>query len=166
MQYELCYPLGRIVEMLPTVLVGVILAQNDLLKKVKQNQLIAIAAGLVLIGIGYGVMLAEMRIAYHQFGYGFMGLLISASGFVVLFYCLPFDKISDTLKNVMEIVTRYTMGIYCMHILVGRILVTVVETLGLAINSFLLCGAIYVTSYIIASVMDATKIKIFSDIVN
>lgn len=65
-----------------------------------------------------------------------MGLLIGAVGFVVFFYCLPFDTISDALKNVMGIATRYTMGIYCMHILVGKILVTVVEKLGFAINSF------------------------------
>lgn len=164
MPYELCYPLGRIVEMFPIVLVGVILARNNLLKKAEQNKLLAIAIGLVLIGTGYGVMLFEMNIGYLQLGYGFMELLIGAVGFVVSFYCLPFNTISEVLKNVMGIATRYTMGIYCMHILVGRILVTVFKKLGFAINSFLLCGVIYVTSYIIASIMNATKIKLFSEL--
>lgn len=55
-------------------------------------------------------------------GYQGFSLILMAFGTVMFFYYLPLEKSPAWLGRVIELASRYCMGIYCCHLLVGWIL--------------------------------------------
>ena len=70
---------------------------------------------------------------------------------VVLFvYSLPAVNLSAAFKRIVLFVSRYTLGVYCMHNLIGKLLTSVFNKFGIIFDGFLLCIVIYILCYGIA----------------
>lgn len=148
-RYELKYPIGRFFEMLPMAVVGFMFSSNQIIEKIEKNRFLSIGISAFTL-----IMIAKYEIFSDVSGYGYQGLkwIVVAVAFVVLFYCLPFEKIPKRMAKVIELATSYTMGIYCMHRLIATIINELISKLGIPIElySFEECILIYIVCFICA----------------
>ena len=63
----------------------------------------------------------------------------------------PYKKYET--NGLIEKLTMHTLGVYCMHYLLGNVLDIVFERFELTINRFLLCILIYIVAYILAHII-------------
>lgn len=161
-RYELKYPIGRFFEMIPIAVVGFMISAKGILEKIKTNRtMIAILSGsIIFIDMKYSIFSPID-------GYGYEGVekIVIATAFIALFLALPFEMISDKMNSIINFITRYTMGVYCMHRLIFTIL-TEINTyfgIGISVNSFGFCIIIYVLCFACAWIGDGvfgkTKLK-------
>lgn len=146
-RFEIKYPAGRFIEMLPIAVVGFMLASGNLLEQMEKNRLFYIAAAVFIIGMDaiYGLFSPV-----NGYGNSGMKMVIIAMALIVLFYLIPFERLPDRVLKGISITTRYTMGIYCMHKLVATILNAAIIKfdMGIAVNSFTECVLIYILCFL------------------
>lgn len=161
-RWELKYPLGRFAEMLPIAVVGFMISSHKILDKLKSHMWIVIISSIITIGIDglYGFFSSVP-------GYGYSGVRMTVVGmaFVAMFFVIPFDRLDDRIKQIIGIMTNCTMGTYCMHLLVSRILNNVIShcNIPITINSFGECIFIWILcfgfSWIGSLLFGKTKMK-------
>jgi len=160
--YELKYPLGRMTEMIPYASLGV-LCSMALPKLNKLNFKQHLIIFIVAIGLIAVVMLIKhFFIHYTIEGFGYNGiysiiisLLLTVSAFTV-----PLNYVRNKVfVKVVRKMTDYTMGVFCMHILVGGLTEYVFLQLGFQTRTILMCLAIYVVSYIISLLISLIPLK-------
>lgn len=161
LRFELKYPLGRIVEMIPIAAVGLILAWSNILNLfAKYRYVVLCYSGLFIMFIyRYKCFSSTPR------GYSYSGieLLISALIFFVGFYNLDFAirKIQLT-KTLVVFLNKYIMGIYCVHVFVGTFLNNVIYPYyGLRGRSFSQCVIIFVIGLLISFLLNKFTSKHF-----
>jgi hypothetical protein len=76
-------------------------------------------------------------------------------------YLLPFEGISEKSKQIVRHIVKFTLGVYCMHWLVGLMLNVLFAGIGMKIDSFILCVLIYICSYSISFIMCMFSSKYF-----
>ncbi len=146
--YELKYPLGRFVEMIPYACFGILLREYPKwIERCQYKWIVSLAC-------------AGWAVAFCCFNYifpaapGFQYSGIFSLGFavtVVLFvYTLPVGDLSAAFKRNILLVSRYTLGIYCMHNLVGKLLTAALNKFGVIYDGFLICVVIYILCYGVA----------------
>lgn len=115
MRFELSYPLGRLVEMIPYASGGLLL--GSLWKKYQSKGLWVIVA-VVAIVLGF----TDLHLAAAKsFDYGGLSLFLRAVGLTCLFSVIPFER-APRLGSIIRNISKYSMGIYCMHLLIGKLL--------------------------------------------
>lgn len=140
LRYELMYPLGRSCEMIPYAVIGFLLGYYGIPEKLKNYKRVITFACCVIGGIILKFGLPSAK----GFGYsGLMPLMIAIILFTITIY-IPLEKLPVKFQIMILKISRYTLGIYCMHNLVGRILSGIFGTNG---KSFLTCCAIYIICY-------------------
>ncbi len=148
-RFEIKYPLGRFVEMLPLAVTGFALSSENAMNTLVKHRWRSIALSVFVI-----IMVAHFPVFSDIPGYGYQGagVLLCASAFVILFYCLPLDHIPDILKRPLTFITGHTMGIYCIHRLVGTLLLLFLPRLGIQfdIKSLPGCLLIYCISFLLS----------------
>ena len=151
LQYELKYPIGRFFEMIPCALAGYYVASVNLLDRLKEKWKETLVFFIPAIFLNWRfVFFAPAG------GYGYEGIrgTIVAFMLVAVFYVIPFEKVSEkTYKCVMKI-TRYTLGIYCMHRLVFLYLniAFIHWNIGVAITSLWLSAMVYIICWLVSHV--------------
>ncbi len=146
--YELKCPLGRLVEMVPYASLGVLAMEYpDWIQKRNHRAIILIMCPVALI---FSLLLK--RLLPETMGFQYSGIpMIGITVSVVLFlYALPIDRLSIGIKNIIYTLAKSTLGIYCMHNMVGTFLVALRRELNVAINDVCLCAAIFLVSYAIS----------------
>lgn len=130
LRYELKYPIGRLAEMLPVAVAGFIISSNGILEKLKEHRssTIMIVIFTIFIDAKYGIF-SEIP------GYGYSRIkgIIVGFCFIALFYIIPFEKVPIKILKSMNVLSHYTMGVYCMHKLIATMLIG-------TINKFAICG--------------------------
>ena len=64
---------------------------------------------------------------------------------VSLFYIIPFEKIKKRISTIIFYCSNYTMGIFCIHFLIGKLLNDFIFLkLGWKTNAFSGCILIYI----------------------
>ena len=84
------------------------------------------------------------------FGYSQNNNILLVIFLVGFAYLLPFERIPEKAKRIIKIITSYTLGIYCMHRLVAKLLIIVLSILYIEMNSFVLCTAIYIIAFVLS----------------
>lgn len=121
---------GRLLEMMPYMCIGLLISRSGLLEKAKEHWLgVAIIAGIMyfiskrLMFFTSPMTSSEMEEAIVA-GFAYEGLykLYKAILLVVIFYVVPLNKLSKWIKAPILFLSDYSVGIYCMHRLVGRVL--------------------------------------------
>ena len=111
-RYEIKYPLGRLAPMLLCATVGYFAGKKRWLDLFKEKWKESIFACLIAI---YLIKSYKIFSSIDGWGYQGVGTVIKAFMVIVIFYSLPLEKISSKAKNVIKQMTRYTLGIYCLH---------------------------------------------------
>lgn len=147
MRYEIKYPLGRFVEMIPYATIGIIIGKYNIfdffLNRYKRILLFYI--GIVLWIIVFFLLIFDLEKIGVDFGYsGVLKILISILN-IFLFYILPISKINNK-KFKVDIFLKFTLGIYITHYLIGNILINIMPN----INRVLMCFMIYIVCYFIS----------------
>lgn len=80
---------------------------------------------------------------------------------VVLFYGINLDGISNLQEKCFFAFTKYTLGIYCLHNLVGRVLkIFILKCRGDIRTDFLFCLSIYIICYFVSSMIGLIGCKL------
>ena len=161
--FELKYPFGRFLEMLPLAITGYFVAFFEVLEKgIKHRMMTVLVAILTLIVIKTTDILVPID------GFNYQGIetnLISIC-FVTIFYLIPFTHIPDTIKRFLIILSQYTMGIYCMHFMVGRIMKIVCAKIGMPSETFTFCVLVWIICYLISYLLSLIPGNYMEQIVN
>lgn len=79
---------------------------------------------------------------------------------------LPFDNLNIKYLSFIEFISKYTLGIYCMHRLVARFVNEAFVKIGLEKSSFLSCVLIYILSFVISLIIFKIPSKYAKTLVN
>ena len=140
------HPIGRLFETLPYATIGVLLFMSN-----KHNRIEWVLGTLIIsifIVIGYD---------FKQYSYGHAGITVMLISYFLLliFKYLPFYKLPSQLLSLIRFVAKYSMGIYCVHLLVGRLFLA----LGLYITPFYNSVLIYIFSLLISYLLSLIPLK-------
>lgn len=148
-RFEIKYPAGRLIEMIPIAVVGFLLSSGKIMQFFSEHRLRSITLSAFTI-----IMVTYFNIFSDIPGYGYqgIGIILCASAFVIAFYCLPLAHIPDVLKKILSFLTSHTLGIYCMHRMVGTLLLLFLPMLGInfPIKSLPGCILIYGISFMLS----------------
>lgn len=136
-------------EMIPYSIVGYYIAQNDILDKLKKYWYVSVPVSLVFLNIA-------LKVDDIAYGYSYEGLvlLVRALSFIVVFYSLPIEKLPSRACSIIKYLSNYTLGIYCMHRLFGKLYVMFVyhTDFGLELYTFSSCVALYILCFVMSLV--------------
>ena len=133
------YTLGRLCEMIPVAGSGLIFARFNLMEKLSRHRT---AAMIVSVVLGIAVYAAKFPVPAQGFMYQKIYVDIAAILMTIFFWLLPFDNISSTVKRLIAGISRLTLGVYCMHMLVGTCIM-IAAGYQKATFSFVECLMIY-----------------------
>ena len=141
LRYELCYPIGRFFEVLPLAFAGLLIARSNAVG------LMGRAAPLICIAA-----LAVLRALPLPPAPGFdnqgLRVLLTGSVWAMLAISLPLRFLPEKARGVLTVLSRHTMGIYCMHRMMGNLLRMVFPRFGLKTESGGFCLLIYLLSWL------------------
>lgn len=146
------YSLGRIVEVWPQAVAGVCLFRPGLLEWMKKHWVLGGFGSVCLCAAA----LAVKRICtiYDSFGYGGIHVLLVAVGMAGLFWCLPLERLGGRMTGLIDRLSRYTLGIYCEHLLVAKVFDAVLRRVGIPGEGFWFCVAVFAASYLVSCLLE------------
>jgi len=146
MDEAISYPLGRFVEQLPYAAAALLFALLDLKKRIENHRLsvfisLAVTATLTALFL-------KIPIAY-SFGSAGLSLLIGSVAVAMMFYLVPNRIILSPVANLTKFAAKYSLGIYCMHVMIGTALCEIFINFHLQPFTFTMCISIFVICLII-----------------
>lgn len=160
LEFELKYPLGRIVEMIPFAFIGFSLRYFNIYEKLKKHRYIIMPLCVVAFLVGYHIPWTILD------DFGFAGFVkpYLALCVVTFAYLAPFEYLSLNIKKIIVKMTDYSLGIYCIHRLVNTLLLVFLPSLS--IRSFARCIMLYILCYVTCWLIEKIPNKIAKLIVN
>ena len=165
MPFEAKYPLGRLAPMLPYAGAGFLLAAA-------KDRLAAVPPGIKVTAVLFGLWLAWLVVFCDVCpkprsipGYAGISLNFTAWGMLFVFYYLPFDRLPAVFSKIVLGVSRYCMGVYCVHLLLGQLMFdfvykgTKLESNGLRIFTVTQCVVVWVLSYLLCWIFSKIPLK-------
>lgn len=146
MDYKLRYPLGRIAEMVPCAMCGILLGQMEW-NKVEYKYLLVICSVLFVVAYGFHYTSIE------GFAYSGIQMVICAICIGLIAICAPIKKCKIT--TYINYLATHTLGIYCMHNVIGEW----IENLYIPDPRIMLSIIIYVVCLVLAIVISLVPIK-------
>lgn len=158
--YDIHYSLGRLVEMIPAACAG------SLLFDALQNRRITLALSayhgipvLLLVSIIFWGIYYLPKIEIDGFGY--QGVFILAGVLMLLagFYKL---EVAEKVKRPISFAQQYGLGIYCIHMAVGKVAEMVAQKVGLPTGNLIICFLIWIaciTGCVVIDVLTKEKAR-------
>ena len=142
LSYEVRYPIGRIIEMIPYASIGILMFLSAGFEKKRWF--------FSLIGCGGIVLYCAFPSFLHVDGFGYSGVMKIVCAVSILFLCIcyPLQGMPISGRKAIRRVTEHTLGIYCMHFIAGTYLAKV----GIASGSVLFCTLVYILCYLCSEV--------------
>ncbi|MDY6361435.1 MAG: hypothetical protein SPL23_09715 [Lachnospiraceae bacterium] len=138
---DIHYSLGRIVEMIPAACVGSLLF--DVLQKKRITVALSASHGIPALIIGSTMFWGSYYIPKMDIkGFGYQGLFILV-GVILLtggFYGL---NVPNHLKRPIAFVQQYGLGIYCIHMAVGKVAELVAQKVLIPTGNLVICFLIW-----------------------
>ena len=148
-EFEFWYPLGRLAESLPFAVVGVLLLHHAIPAKTRKHRYYAVFITALLI-----MILSYIKIIPDpEYGFDYCGiqLIIFTISVFILFYAIPFEKLTDPLKLALKVLSKYSFGVFCIHLGIGMIWERIIcYYLNINTGSFIECVMIYSVSLALA----------------
>lgn len=121
MTFEAKYPLGRLACMLPYAGAGFLLAAA-------KGRIDSASGGIRVAVAVFGLWLAWL-VTFRPVcprppsipGYAGLNMCLIAWGVMACFYYLPFGRLPSIVSSAVDHVSRYCMGVYCIHFLLGQL---------------------------------------------
>lgn len=163
LRFELKYPLGRIVEMIPFAVIGYACARFSLLDRLKLNRFVA---AFLFLAIGVAALIPLRDDKNFGFGYGNFWYIPAAVGIAVAMWYIPFPRMGRRTSSFLRFASSFTLGIYCVHRLVKEFVKPLVGLVLPGLDSFWLCTLIYIASFAVAWMMSKLPWKWASRLVD
>lgn len=147
------HPLGRIFETIPYALLGLLISSYF---KVNNWILLLVYAVCLILCLFLG-----FKYTHYSYGHAGVGLMLLSFTIMLIFMNIPFNRLSPFVKSPILFVAKYSMGIYCIHLLVGRIVIAC----GVDIKPFYLTILIYFISLIACYLISLIPLRLFKSAV-
>ena len=151
--FELKYPLGRVAEMIPYATLGYDIAHFKVYDWLKKNKLRKVVSLWISLAITLILLVFGNTSDAAGFGYNGVFRMIVSFSLLTFFWLLPLEGISECTVKSIKLITAHTLGIYCLHYLVGNVLNLGLERLHIGINQIIFCAVLYVVCYVAATVI-------------
>ncbi len=168
LNYKICsdlgigsHTVGRVCEMIPYAALGFGIAYYRVLDKLSRHRVIAMVG---IVGLGLLIKILPDGMEIKGFDYGGIHILLISLCLLLLAYLAPLHMLPQKLKRVLLFISRYTLGIYCGHRLLGTIFEILGGYLGVEISSYLLCITIYVMLFILGFLADKSPFKLVKNL--
>lgn len=143
------YPLGRVCEMLPYAVIGLLFSAFY-----RKSEIKTVGLSWFFIVI---LLLSTKKIAMPS-GFHYQGFYLFFISFFVFStsFLIPFEKFPVKVLSIIKFVSRYTLGIYCSHRLIAFFLIRLFCFMGLErmVNTVFYCILIYLVGFSIFYLMD------------
>lgn len=171
MRYELSYSIGRLAEMMPYAVMGVCFAYFNVKKYFLKHRIWSFGAAVALWVL---VVWAEKRVPLSVSGVGYANVYVLLKGLVifVIGMLLPLHHLPSVVKKMLDVMTRYTLGIYCMHRLAEWALFAMplgnmlCDILGVGNRSFAICVVLYLVCYLCSALISLIPLKSVKQLVS
>lgn len=153
MRSEICYTYGRIFEIVPCVMLGLFIVHYRIFDKLEKC-----GRKLLFLFLSIGIFILYFPVFEEIKGFSYSGVSkMCLGGLIVgIFYLLP-RYVSINSQSVwykaIQCMSRYSLGVYCIHIMVGQICYFVFARVGLATSTFSGCIFIYFTCLMVCLVI-------------
>lgn len=111
LDYRMKWTVGRILELLPYAVVGTLICSFKLNQFIEQHRYGFLCSFFVIYFICSRIPFPECNGFYYQ---GFP-MMVKVTLLVLIFYCIPFDKVPYYINGAVNIFSKYTMGIIAIH---------------------------------------------------
>lgn len=150
-EFEICFPLGRIVEMIPYAAMGIIISRYNILDKIKKYRYWMMDVSACMLYL----LKEEYIVLPNAWGFQYQGIRLFLVSFLLfaIFMLMPWSRFSDKWKRRIISISSKTNGIYYIHMLVGIVLEFLIRKSGLPYQTFYSCVFVYVVSYIVICMM-------------
>ena len=162
LRYEMKYPIGRITEMIPYMVMGLIISRFRIFELFKTRKTYAVIIMTILLIVSLLLVGKE-----KTNGYGYKGLAKIIVTFIILnfAYNTPFYKLPLWVKRIIRFLSKYTLGVYCLHRLMSIVLFNIFS-INSEKTSFIMCVMIYICCYFVSwlvSLIPMKKAKLLVD---
>lgn len=146
-------------EMLPLAVVGFMLAIYGTVEKTKKWWPVTmILSGGVICLLRYYEVFTDIT------GNGYAGIkrMVLATALVLLFAAPPLEKLPTSVRKVIDWLTKYSLGIFCMHRLVSTLLHYFISHRGwidMETYTFFDCLITYIICYVLALLISLIPCK-------
>lgn len=156
LRYEMRWATGRFCEIIPYAATGFLCAHYGVFEKLKKNRMLS----LILSGV-FCLFFIRFKILPDApgFGYSYNNCIPLVFFMVCFAYLFPVEKNQRKSLAVIAFITKFTLGIYCMHLLVGRVFDAVLAVYNTIFNRFLFCILVYVFCFLISFIVSKFPLK-------
>ena len=148
--YNIKWTLGRVIEMIPYATIGIIASMFlPLLNKLemKHHVIIFLACGVILVA---AMLMRWKLISYSLEGFDYQGafpifitIILILTGFTN-----PLNFIKNvTFINIIKWITAFTLGVFCMHSIVGQFVILVFNKCSWPIENVIVASITYGICY-------------------
>jgi hypothetical protein len=164
-EYELWFPLGRLAEVFPFCVSGYLLYDQKIRRIIRENKISSLViSALLLVTAAFCPFIPKIQ---HGFEYGGVGLWIYSVTIFVIFDLLPFERIPELLKRLIGFLSKYSFGVFCIHLGVGKVWECILcPNTGLKRGTFIECIVIYLISLILSWLISLIPSKYAAQLVN
>lgn len=124
LRYEMCYTLGRIVEMIPYAIIGLVIGLkiNNLFAFAEKARILRIAAFFTIICAACALItLKKGNISVEGFCYqGLKLIVVSTFVFVFVYKFINIERYLPILRGTIRFLAKYSLGVYCLHFAIGK----------------------------------------------
>jgi hypothetical protein len=160
LEFELKWPLGRILEMIPFAFIGFSLKYFNILEKLKRFRYILMPLCMILFYLGFCIPWPP----YKDFGFSGFAKPYLAIWIVIFAFVAPFELLPLSFKKAILKITDYSLGIYCIHRLINTLLYVFVP--GITLRSFERCILLYIVCYAVCWLIEKIPNKTVKQLVN
>lgn len=162
-RYEILTPGGRLLEMLPYAIVGVLIAVFGIDKALIRKKLITASVCILLWMVAFKLDFLELS---NDFCYGGLKMFFISVATFVLVLLFPLTNIPIRAKAVIQQITSHTLGIYCIHRMVAHFVLEGSQNLRILQYSFTMCVVVYVICYVICEIISIIPSKLAKGLVD
>ena len=163
MPYELYNDIGRFFEVLPLASVGFIIADIKVIDKLENKRWLSVV--FLILAIICIIFVERIPTPFITFAYAGVKHLIVATLLFLSFYLIPFEKLPDSITKIIKWLASYTMGIYFIHWMVGKVCDALWMSKFGVQKTLLETFVIFVLCLIICVIIDKIPIKYSSMLV-
>ena len=154
--YQIGRTLRNTISQIPLAISGLSFAKSNLIGYLKNNknvEFISLINCLLILFIFKNDVFRKMRT------YNGIENIFSSYLFFIGFYFLPIHNINKNIIKIIKLATKYTQGIYCLHIIVGKFISLIIDNKTTLIGASITYIVSYMISCLSSHIFRKTKLK-------
>ena len=148
--------------MIPYAVLGFFCAYFDIFESLRNHKIIFILFPIIIIFL----LIYTIVNSAPGFGYSNNNNLLLAFFVTGFAYILPLQNSPEKIKKVIKFITKYTLGIYCMHRLIALGIKFFLIKLEIDFNTFVLAIAAYIVSFLLSFVISKIPCRLLKMLVD